>query len=151
MPALWISSDGSYLDVRDKHITAMIANPEAFGTTKDEIVRVYRRFQEPVGCEGAARHQLILDAVMRGWIRVRLYPKSHCSITLSEANELGKQTIVGLMQAIIAGRVELGLLDPWIPVQCVFVVSGQGITVGTIRDVAEGHFSLDEAVSCSMC
>jgi len=139
MAALWISPDGRYLDVGDKHIIAMIANPERFGTTRDEIARVYRHFQEPVGSEGAARHQLILDAVMRGWIRVRLYPKSHCSITLSEQYEPAMQSIIGLMQAMITGRIDLGRLDPWMPVRCVFAVSGQGSTIGSIRDVANGQ------------
>jgi hypothetical protein len=72
----WISPDGKILSDFRVHIQAIIDSPESFGSSKDEIDKLYKKYKEPMGFEGKARQQLMEQAIARGWIRIRYYPKN---------------------------------------------------------------------------
>lgn len=71
----WISPNGQIFPAAGTHISDIIADPTRFGTTQKAIESVYSRFGEHMGSEGQAREELIVDALKRGWIRLRKYPK----------------------------------------------------------------------------
>ena len=80
--AFFISSVGAILHVPDNHISTVIADPERFGLTMEEIRAVYDRHGEKVGTEGEARKELLLTIINQGWIRIRRYPNKDRSINV---------------------------------------------------------------------
>jgi len=53
------------------HITDIWHNPEKFGFTPDQITALHAKHGERRGQEGKAREELMLDAMNRGWMRIR--------------------------------------------------------------------------------
>lgn len=71
--AYWIK-DNKIIDIKDiKHITFLLKCPQDFGFSKEEIEKLYDRYNEPVGLEGKAREEIIKRAAEKGWIRARHY------------------------------------------------------------------------------
>lgn len=76
--AYWISPTGSIIPVEgtaDRHIHVVIQNPEKFGYTLDEIKTLHKKYKEPLGSEGKAREEIMVDLIKQGWIRIRYYDK----------------------------------------------------------------------------
>lgn len=74
----WIHRQGMVITLCGylKHVDIVIGFPSLFGYSMDEIIKAYRETGEPIGHEGRARERIIKDCIMRGWIRVRRYPKA---------------------------------------------------------------------------
>jgi hypothetical protein len=68
LQAFWYKA-GKIIKVDQNHISAIIANPESFGMIRDDIEETYKQFNEPIGCEGKAREQIMIEAMKNGWIR----------------------------------------------------------------------------------
>lgn len=66
----WISPYGKVIEVRSHHFEAIKENPTLFGYDEEEI-----KSYERSGSKGSSREDLIIDAVNKGWIRVRYYAK----------------------------------------------------------------------------
>lgn len=81
MSAYWIDPDGKIFEVDSKHISSIIAEPEAFGFTKAYIQSVYRKHREPLGSEGNAREEILVKLMERGWIRIRFISRQY-SVTV---------------------------------------------------------------------
>ena len=86
--AFWVSPEGRFYDIDkgldERHIYYLVDNPELFGFTRQHIVDTYKKYGEPNPyerdndtrpIEGRARQELIIDAVKRGWIRIRNFMK----------------------------------------------------------------------------
>lgn len=71
----WISPTGEIVNASEHHIDDIIANPERFGFTQADVAAAYKKHGEHIGQEGDAREDLIVEALTRGWIRLRKYPK----------------------------------------------------------------------------
>ena len=75
--AYWISPEGEVISIgHGYHIENILKDPEKFGFTKDQIEEVYAKHGENpkhMGMEGKAREELMIDAMNRGWIRIRRY------------------------------------------------------------------------------
>jgi hypothetical protein len=56
--------------VNGSHIATIIANPERFGLTKEEIVDIHKKYNEQLGSEGNARDEIIVGLIKGGWLRV---------------------------------------------------------------------------------
>jgi hypothetical protein len=71
------------------HIDFIIAYPKKFGLTDEYIKDMYNTYGEKLGQEGHARQQLIMDATLDGWIRVRHYtrPRDYWSIQCDEVHK----------------------------------------------------------------
>lgn len=68
----WISPKGELREVKqENHVTEILANPEAFGTTREAVEQAHERHGERLGIEGKARHEVMVKAMEGGWIRVR--------------------------------------------------------------------------------
>jgi hypothetical protein len=74
--AYWISSQGKIVEITSTHIAKIIANPEAFGLTEDEVRAMYDEENEKLGQEGIAREKIIKSLISKGWIRIRYYRKN---------------------------------------------------------------------------
>ena len=70
LQAFWYKA-GKIIKIDQNHISAIIANPESFGMIRDDIEETYKQFNEPIGCEGKAREQIMIEAMKNGWIRIR--------------------------------------------------------------------------------
>jgi hypothetical protein len=75
--AYWISPRGEVLEVGTNHIAVVIKNPKSFGLTTEKIKEVYDRHGEPMGMEGNAREEIILNLLNKGFIRIRRYKNAY--------------------------------------------------------------------------
>jgi hypothetical protein len=78
--AFFLSPAGQLVNVPQNHISTVIADPERFGLTREEIDAVYEEYGERVGVEGEARKELLLRVINHGWIRIRRY-RNYWSVT----------------------------------------------------------------------
>jgi hypothetical protein len=69
--AFWISPKGQIFDVDYRHIEDIFSEPERYGFTRKELEKTYKKHKEPLGLEGNAREEIMLNLIRRGWIRVR--------------------------------------------------------------------------------
>jgi len=79
--AFFLSPGGRLIHVPLNLISTVIADPEKFGLTTEEIQAVYDIHEEKVGVEGEARKELLLKVITQGWIRIRRCPNQRCSVT----------------------------------------------------------------------
>lgn len=56
------------------HISAVMQEPQRYGTTATAIKEAYARHKEREGSEEKARAEILTDVLRRGWTRVRAYP-----------------------------------------------------------------------------
>lgn len=70
--AYWISPSGNIIPVLENHMKYVSSHPEKFNLTTLKIKSLYRKYKEPLGLEGKAREQILINILQQGWIRVRL-------------------------------------------------------------------------------
>lgn len=80
--AYWITPKGETVVVSRSHIQTIIDNPTKFGLTKDKIESAYAKYKEPVGQEGKAREEIMVDLIKKGYLRVRRYGREGYSINI---------------------------------------------------------------------
>lgn len=72
MGAYWISPSGSILPVVGGiHINNIVKDPRSFGFTSEKLQATFEKHGESPDQEGNARNELMNDAMIRGWIRIR--------------------------------------------------------------------------------
>jgi hypothetical protein len=59
------------IPVQERHIVEVCRTPGVFGFPRQEVLEAYARHRETLNFEGKARRELMVKAVLRGWIRVR--------------------------------------------------------------------------------
>jgi len=139
MPAYWIDKKGKFTESKDNHIIYIIANPKVFGFTLEQLKETYKKYDEPFGSEGKARREIIDDAIGRGWIRVRLYPRTHWSITIAKLDKRVRDVITEFFKNVIAGKYEVvRRADPFQPVKFTAVKSRQTNNDYTVKNIANG-------------
>lgn len=73
--AYWLHNSGDLVPVETIHIAEVIKNPLRFGYPREQIEVIYSELNEPLGHEGKAREQIMIDLIKNhGWIRVRFKP-----------------------------------------------------------------------------
>ena len=91
-PAYWISPEGEIIDIgQTKHIKYMRDNLDKFGFSFEEYRAKHKEFGEKIGQEGKARRELIMQAIQKGWLRIRFYPRPAYMWTIN-ANRLDNKT-----------------------------------------------------------
>jgi len=139
MAAYWIDKKGKFAESRDNHIISIIANPKVFGFSLDELKETYKKYDEHFGSEGKARREIIDDAIGRGWIRVRLYPRTHWSITIARLDKRVRNVITEFAKNLIAGKYpDVRNLDKFQPVKFTAVKSRQTNKDYTLKQIADG-------------
>ncbi len=97
--ACWIAPDDKIIEVPITHIKRILENPEMFGLSKDKILATYKKYNEKVGLEGKARHEILLDLIKKGWIRIRYMPKNDSwTVEIYDYNEITNNQIRGWIQ-----------------------------------------------------
>ncbi len=72
--AFFISPAGDLVPVPTSHIAAVIADPSHFGVTRAFIEARHQHYNEPLGSEGHARDEVLLQMLDASWIRIREQP-----------------------------------------------------------------------------
>lgn len=69
----WITPRGEIIDGNGykNHIDYVIAHPEQFRFTKEQIEELYVKHNEPMGLEGQARNEIMSMLYRMGFVRVR--------------------------------------------------------------------------------
>lgn len=93
MAAYWISPKGEIINVAQNHIATVIENPETFGLTFEGIKEVYDSYGEPIGLEGKAREEIMLNLIREGWTRIRRYANKFWSINVPRLTKKVKDNI----------------------------------------------------------
>ena len=100
-----------------KVINIVIKYPKKFGYTDKKIRDIYNKYNEPLGLEGKAREEIILNLINHGWIRVRRYNNKGYSINISKMTKKVKDILFDwaykLLNTGIKGMKER---DKYIPV-----------------------------------
>ena len=92
--AYWITPDNKILDIGlGTHIDMILKHPELFGLTKEKITSIYQEYNELMGVEGKARYQIIMQLIANGFIRIRLYPNKHWSISANSWDDQTKKIL----------------------------------------------------------
>jgi len=71
--AFWINPDGQIHRVAINHIKDVIRYPNKFGLSIQDIQKVFDKHKEPLGHEGKARDEILLNLFKRNFIRIRKY------------------------------------------------------------------------------
>jgi len=79
----WIDPKGRLHDFGSTHIMAIINYPTKFGVTSQEIVDAYYKYDEKMGIEGRARHDIVRKVVENGFTRIRFH-KNYVSVTVKD-------------------------------------------------------------------
>jgi hypothetical protein len=118
--AYWISPTGKAINVGTNHVTAIIKNPKTFGMTSDHVKAIFDKFNEPIGQEGKAREELILELVNKGWIRIRRYRNEGYSVTIGSMTKKVKDILFSwadtMLNTGVNGNKET---DKYIPVKII--------------------------------
>jgi hypothetical protein len=100
--AYWISPSGKIVPVGQTHIREVLDNPEAFGTTQEEVDTIYKRHKEKKGIEGKAREEIMTAMLIRGWIRIRYNSREDAySIELNKLSAKSKDYLCTLANGLI--------------------------------------------------
>ena len=70
--AYWYKN-GKAIEVNGYHIHDIMGNAKEFGTSREEIEALYKKYNEHLGQEGKARDEIMNKVIENGWIRVRQY------------------------------------------------------------------------------
>ena len=135
--AYWISPKGQLATVTQSHILEVIVHPEKFGYTKQKIARIYKKHNERLGLEGAAREEIIRNLVANGWIRIREYNKPYYwSITAARFNKRTKAVIHKWANKITRTGIE-GVIetDKSIPIKIELLATKKSLYDLSIYDI----------------
>jgi len=85
----FIAPSGDIIPIETTHIDAVLKNPEKFRTTKEELLKVYDKYDEKYGLEGKAREEILANFLKEGWIRLRYIPRN--DVFTAQLNRLDKR------------------------------------------------------------
>lgn len=128
----WISPSGNAFPVSSNHIVTVIADPEKFGYTREELESIHKKHKERLGQEGKAREEIILDLVAKGWIRVRSYRRGGdltWSVNINRLTKRVKDHLTDFFQMLSKGTGYLG--------SEVYIDSPMGVETYSPQDIAK--------------
>jgi hypothetical protein len=131
--AFFISPTGDLIHVSDCHIATVIADPDLFGLTREEIEAVYKEYGERIGVEGKARREILLRIIADGWIRIRRY-RQHWSVTAQGLTASTHKFLCDWARKMLVGVNGFKEADRYMPVR---VSTAEGDFHLTIGDLAE--------------
>lgn len=104
MTGYFISPSGDIIPIEGRHIDNVVKYPEKFRLTREDIVEVYKKYNEKMGLEGKARGEILSNLMKSGWIRIRYLPeKDSFSIQVSALNNKNKKHIYQFADMAIEG------------------------------------------------
>lgn len=132
--AFFLSKTGDLINVPLNHISTVIADPERFGLTLEEIQTIYQRHGERVGVEGDARREILLQIITNGWIRLRRYPNRYWSVTANDLSTAVKEVLREWARKMLSGTNGFKENDRHMPVR---VSTYRGEFRYSVGDLAE--------------
>ena len=69
--AFWVKGNKIIKVQNSLHIGDICKNPEIFGFSDKQIKEIYNKYNEKIGTEYKAREEIMVDAMKRGWLRIR--------------------------------------------------------------------------------
>jgi len=99
------------------HISMIISYPEKFGLNKEYIDKIYNKYNEPIGIEGKAREEILMDLFKKGWIRIRRYVNNFWSINVIKLTKKNKDYIQEWASKILTGFMGYIEKDRYMPVK----------------------------------
>lgn len=103
--AYWISPNGHIIPVSIKHIDSVIEDPKTYGYTREEINDLHKKYNERIGQEGKARHSILINLIMKGWIRIRNYPRrGSWTINVNRLTKRAKDYIQNFASLLIKNK-----------------------------------------------
>lgn len=133
--AFFLSPDGHVVHVPQNHISTVIADPERFGLTREEIEASYEENGERVGVEGKARREILLKIIADGWIRIRRYPNKCWSVTAASLTPVVQDRLRDWARKMLSGVDGFKEPDRYMPVR---ISTSQGDFNSTIGYLANG-------------
>ena len=134
--AFFLSPDGHIVHVPQNHISTVIADPERFGLTFEEIGAAYERHGERIGVEGKARRELLLRVISKGWIRLRRYPNRHWSVTVESLTPAVQDRLRSWAGKMLSGTNGFKESDRYMPVKVSTSNGDFHLTIGDLTDGA---------------
>ena len=100
----YIAPSGDIIELDTSHIDLIIQHPEKFLMTKQDIEKLYRKYDEPLGTEGKAREEILAGLIKQGWIRLRHIPKTDSfTVQISRLDRKRKDQIATFADQAIQG------------------------------------------------
>jgi hypothetical protein len=106
--AYWISPDGKVTPVENKHISAILADPEYFGFGADEVRDAFDKYHEKYGWEGKAREEIMKSLFAKGWVRVRRKKDFSFTIQTNDITESIKRILSEFSKKMSADKINAG-------------------------------------------
>ena len=104
LDGFWIAPSGDIIQVPKSHIDMVVANPEKFRMSKEEIKKLYEKYNEPIGHEGKAREEILSDLIKDGWIRIRYIDRTDSfTVQLDRLSERKKNQLYAFASEAIKG------------------------------------------------
>lgn len=135
--AYWIDRQGEIHQVWTNHIGFVIEHPALFGLTLQQIKDVYVRYEEELGQEAQARHEIIMDLVQAGFIRIRRYRNQGYSVNV---NMLDGSTVdrLSMWAKQISGSGINGMKEGDIQMMVnISVISEKRLVLLTVQELSE--------------
>lgn len=63
--AFWLNPNGVIIPVSLTHIQTIIDNPVTFGPKREIIEKSFQKYNEPLGLEGKARQEIMLELLKK--------------------------------------------------------------------------------------
>lgn len=104
---------GKIIKVDHLHITDVVDNPEKFDLTKDYIKETYKKYNENIGTEGKAREEIMIEAMKKGWIRIRQSFLRQGTVWILQFADYNKQKkdLKGLVEYLLLDKKEMKNYD----------------------------------------
>lgn len=145
--AFWISPRGEVIFTPLSHIDQVLKTPAKFGLTKADIESVFQHFNEPLGLEGKAREQIMIDLLERGWIRLRRTK----NFWIAQLNKFGNKErgyLSKWAQLVLSGKLKYKEDDPYIPIE-VYDHTDRMLSNSGMNKVKQSNFN-EELKICEM-
>jgi hypothetical protein len=143
--AFFLSETGDLIHVPQNHISTIIAEPERFGLSREEVQAVYDNYGERLGLEGQAREEILLKIIADGWIRLRRYPNRYWSISAQSLTPAVKERLRQRAEWMLSGTKNFKESDKYMPVR---ISTSEGEIIYTIGDLAADFCSCSAAAFC---
>ena len=115
--AFFISPAGEiFAPPTGEHVTSVIAEPERFGFTADQLRAIYARHGEKYGAPGKARDDILGDMFRRGWIRLRRH-RDHWTVQTGALTDANRRHLGIWAAAVLKGLNDVRESDPHIHVK----------------------------------
>ena len=136
--AFFLSPEGHLIHVPLNHISMVIADPEKFGLTIEEIQASYAMHRKKMGVECEARKELLLKVISQGWVRIRKY-RNYWSVTSPSLAPGVWERLQGWAARTLECTDGFREMDRYMPVR---ITTFEGQVDSTIKDLADGSFQL---------